>query len=67
MVNLAAVSAIVKFISGERQRVWDKAESARVAPTVVPGGNVVAARRPTVLEKRPVRQPEELAKKVAKN
>ena len=67
MVNLAAVSAIVKFISGERQRVWDKAESARVAPTVVPGGNVVTARRPTVLEKRPVRQPEELAEKVAKN
>lgn len=72
MVNLAAVSAIAKFMSGERQRVWDKAESARFAPTGVPGGNVVAAPKPRAFDKRPVRQsdllePEGLAKKVAKN
>jgi len=32
MVNLAAVMAMAKFLSGERQSVWDKAESARLAP-----------------------------------
>ena len=34
MVNLAAVMAMAKFISGERQAVWEKAESARYAPVV---------------------------------
>ena len=32
MVNLAAVMAMTKFISGKRQSVWEKAESARYAP-----------------------------------
>ncbi len=36
MVNLAAVVAIARFIGGARTRVWEKAESARFAPT---GGN----------------------------
>jgi hypothetical protein len=37
MVNLAAVLAIAKFIAGERTRVWEKAESARFAPTGLNG------------------------------
>jgi cellulose synthase/poly-beta-1,6-N-acetylglucosamine synthase-like glycosyltransferase len=41
MVNLAAVMAIAKFIAGERTRVWEKAESARFAPTGVNGGYAV--------------------------
>lgn len=32
MVNLAAVLATAKFFTGERQSVWEKAESARFAP-----------------------------------
>jgi cellulose synthase/poly-beta-1,6-N-acetylglucosamine synthase-like glycosyltransferase len=34
MVNLAAVRAFARFLSGDRQAVWEKAESARVAPAV---------------------------------
>jgi biofilm PGA synthesis N-glycosyltransferase PgaC len=39
MVNLAAVVGIFKFIAGHRQRVWDKAESARFAPSHSPNGS----------------------------
>ena len=48
MVNMAAVVATVKFISGERQRVWEKAESARLAPAGAPGQRVVPSVRPLV-------------------
>ncbi|MFQ5511466.1 MAG: glycosyltransferase family 2 protein [Candidatus Krumholzibacteriia bacterium] len=41
MVNLAAVMAIAKFISGERTRVWEKAESARFAPAAVIGSSAI--------------------------
>jgi cellulose synthase/poly-beta-1,6-N-acetylglucosamine synthase-like glycosyltransferase len=36
MVNLAAVIALAKFLAGERQSVWEKAESARFAPVARP-------------------------------
>ena len=36
MVNLAAVLAFSRFFSGDRQAVWEKAESARVAPATSP-------------------------------
>ncbi|MDX1400695.1 MAG: hypothetical protein R3245_02135 [Kiloniellales bacterium] len=39
MVNFAAVIAIAKFLSGERQTVWDKAESARLTAVRLPGAN----------------------------
>ncbi len=32
MVNFAAIVAIAKFLSGKRQAVWEKAESARFSP-----------------------------------
>jgi cellulose synthase/poly-beta-1,6-N-acetylglucosamine synthase-like glycosyltransferase len=32
MVNASAAVAIIKFLVGQRQRVWDKAESTRLAP-----------------------------------
>jgi len=32
MVNAAALVGIIKFFGGQRQTVWDKAESTRVAP-----------------------------------
>ena len=44
MVNLAALVAMAKFISGERQSVWEKSESARVAPASSNGGNTIAFR-----------------------
>ena len=43
MVNLAATVALLKFATGQRQRTWRKAESARVAPALVPGGQVRSA------------------------
>jgi biofilm PGA synthesis N-glycosyltransferase PgaC len=48
MVNLAAVVAFIKFLSGERRSVWEKAESARMAPAASPGRPVVTALRPRV-------------------
>ncbi len=71
MVNLAAVLAIVKFITGERQRVWEKAESARGVPAGVPGSPVVTSIRPLVERERtrsrsPI-ESTEIAGKVAKN
>lgn len=72
MVNLAAVVAIAKFISGERQRVWEKAESARLAPAGAPGQGIVTALRP--LSKRDASlgrsrtiNPAEVTEKVAKS
>jgi cellulose synthase/poly-beta-1,6-N-acetylglucosamine synthase-like glycosyltransferase len=71
MVNLAAVLAIVKFVSGERQRVWEKAESARGVPAGVPGGPVVTSIRPLVERERTRSrgsiESTEIAGKVAKN
>ena len=46
MVNLAAAVAIVKFISGKRQRVWEKAESARLAPAGTPASRVATTITP---------------------
>jgi len=72
MVNLAAVVATLKFISGERQRVWDKAESARLAPVGTSGQRVVPSVRPLVARdtstgrSRDV-EPAEVAGRVAKN
>lgn len=72
MVNLAAVVATVKFMSGERQRVWEKAESARLAPVGAPGQRVVPSVRPLVARdalagrSRDV-EPAEVAGKVAKS
>jgi cellulose synthase/poly-beta-1,6-N-acetylglucosamine synthase-like glycosyltransferase len=48
MVNAAALVGIIKFFGGHRQRVWDKAESTRLAPVPsverasVYGGNPAA-------------------------
>ena len=72
MVNLAAVVATVKFISGERQRVWDKAESARLAPVGTPGQKVVPSVRPLVARDTSTgrsrdAEPAEVAGRVAKN
>jgi cellulose synthase/poly-beta-1,6-N-acetylglucosamine synthase-like glycosyltransferase len=71
MVNLAALVAIVKFVSGERQRVWEKAESARVAPAGAPASPVVTSIRPLVARDQtrargPIEETE-IAGKVAKN
>jgi len=46
MVNLAAVVAIKKFLAGERQSTWDKAESARLSPVASPGVGVVTELEP---------------------
>jgi cellulose synthase/poly-beta-1,6-N-acetylglucosamine synthase-like glycosyltransferase len=46
MVNLAAVVAFLRFLSGERRSVWEKAESARAVPAAAPGYPVVTALRP---------------------
>jgi biofilm PGA synthesis N-glycosyltransferase PgaC len=72
MVNLAAVVAIMKFLSGERQSTWDKAESARLSPVGSPGLGVVSEFKPH-LAKRPALQraggikPAEITEKIAKN
>ena len=39
MVNFAAIVAIVKFLSGSRQTVWEKAESARFSPAPATGNS----------------------------
>jgi cellulose synthase/poly-beta-1,6-N-acetylglucosamine synthase-like glycosyltransferase len=72
MVNLAAVVAIAKFISGQRQRVWEKAESARFAPAGAPGQRVVTALRPlskrdASLGRARVIDAAQVTEKVAKN
>jgi cellulose synthase/poly-beta-1,6-N-acetylglucosamine synthase-like glycosyltransferase len=66
MVNLAAVIATSKFLSGERQTTWDKAESARFAPA---GKVEVAVVRPVRVSPVPGEQPEPTAvpEKVAKS
>ncbi|UCH82816.1 MAG: hypothetical protein JSW50_10080, partial [Candidatus Latescibacterota bacterium] len=72
MVNLAAVVAIAKFLSGERQSTWDKAESARLSPVGSPALRVVTELKPH-LTKQPSPQrakgiePAEIAEKIAKN
>jgi cellulose synthase/poly-beta-1,6-N-acetylglucosamine synthase-like glycosyltransferase len=72
MVNLAAVVAIKKFLSGERQSMWVKAESARFSPVGSPGLGVVSEFKPH-LTKNPSLQrvsniePAEIAEKIAKN
>ena len=45
MVNLAAVLATVKFLTGERQAVWVKAESTRVISEPAPQETFVPATR----------------------
>jgi biofilm PGA synthesis N-glycosyltransferase PgaC len=72
MVNLAAAVAILKFVSGERQRVWEKAESARFAPAGAQAQGVVTALRPLAkrdasLGRARVIDPAEVTEKVAKN
>ena len=72
MVNLAAVVAIAKFVSGRRQRVWEKAESARFAPANAPAHRVATpiwplAKRDASLGRARVIEPSEVAGKVAKN
>jgi hypothetical protein len=72
MVNLAAVIAMARFFSGERQRVWDKAESARFAPVGSQGKGMVTSIRPLVSKENKSRKSDELEtaeliEKVAKN
>jgi hypothetical protein len=72
MVNLAAVVAIAKFMSGERQRVWEKAESARLTPAGAPAQGVVTALRPLAkreasLGRARAIDPAEVTEKVAKS
>jgi len=72
MVNLAAVVAMAKFFSGERQRVWEKAESARFAPVGSQEKGAVTSIQPLVAKENRSRQsddlePAELIEKVAKN
>ncbi len=42
MVNFAAIVAIAKFLSGRRQIVWEKAESARFSPAPATGNGSVS-------------------------
>ena len=72
MVNLAAVVATVKFMFGGRQRVWEKAESARLAPVGAPGRRVAPSVRPLMARDASSRRPHdvepaEVAGRVAKN
>lgn len=72
MVNLAAAVAIARFAAGERQRVWEKAESARLAPVGAPGHRVVTAIRPLARREAPLGrdaaiESAEVAGKVAKS
>ncbi len=57
MVNIAAVFATVKFLTGERQSVWKKAESARFAPVATVAGQI-----PVEPDIAPVATPERAAK-----
>jgi cellulose synthase/poly-beta-1,6-N-acetylglucosamine synthase-like glycosyltransferase len=57
MVNVAAVFATVKFLTGERQSVWEKAESARFAPVANAAGQAAAE-----ADIAPVAAPEKAAK-----
>jgi biofilm PGA synthesis N-glycosyltransferase PgaC len=72
MVNLAAVVAIAKFVSGKRQRVWEKAESARLAPTGAVAQRATTSVRPLSKRGAPIGrarviEPTEVVEKVAKN
>ncbi|UCG51132.1 MAG: glycosyltransferase family 2 protein [Candidatus Latescibacterota bacterium] len=72
MVNLAAVVAIAKFLSGERQSTWVKAESARFTPARAPEGGVVSELKPIAsneasLQKTDPIESADVAEKVAKN
>lgn len=57
MVNVAAVFATVKFLTGERQSVWKKAESTRFAPVATAAGQI-----PVEPDIAPVATPERAAK-----
>lgn len=65
MVNFAAVIAITKFLSGERQVVWEKAESARLAAVRLPerhGSNGDGAAHPASLDAGLEATPQRVAK-----
>ncbi|MEJ2720278.1 MAG: glycosyltransferase family 2 protein [bacterium] len=72
MVNLAAVVAVKKFLSGERQSTWDKAESARLSPVGSPGLGVVSELKPHFTRSPALRrsggvEPSEITEKIAKS
>jgi hypothetical protein len=72
MVNLAAVVAFLRFLSGERRSVWEKAESARAVPAVAPAYPAVTALRPRAVRDSRLAHPRkidtaEIAGKVAKS
>jgi cellulose synthase/poly-beta-1,6-N-acetylglucosamine synthase-like glycosyltransferase len=46
MVNTAALLGLVKFLTGKRQRVWEKAESTRQAAVPADGTTVSPAHKP---------------------
>lgn len=68
MVNLAAGVALAKFLSGERQSTWDKAESARLTPV----HGVVSDLKPHLQKRSVLRRAgnvehTEITEKIAKN
>ncbi|MCZ6767424.1 MAG: glycosyltransferase family 2 protein [bacterium] len=65
MVNFAAVIAMAKFASGQRQTVWEKAESARFAPAV--NGSFRQIRQPIPIPREKVLETDALAEEMAKN
>ncbi len=50
MVNLAATVAVIKFAVGQRQAVWEKAESARFSPIHSPAQALSAVTAPDLAE-----------------
>ena len=67
MVNFAAVIAIAKFLSGERQIVWDKAESARLVPVRLPDRAATSGGNGSKLHDAGQPEVESTHQKVAKN
>jgi hypothetical protein len=71
MVNLAAIVAVAKFLSGERQSTWVKAESARFAPAKAHVVGVVSELKPLTSKKGTLQEADQvestdIAEKVAK-
>lgn len=67
MVNAAAIIGLIKFLSGERRSVWEKAESARLKPVPQPGRAVTTPSKLVTPHVQPIEQQERERAKVAKN